>query len=160
MYRYCKNCKHTGCFVYEAGHSCELHDFFVDVNDFESIKKMFKCQDCEISIEKILQIARYASTISVQIDFDEYFQAMNNMDAYIKMGKGDQWQHNQYESPLEVLDVHDVENDHVICYRILFDGFPVYKTKDIEEINFIMKGLGMHKASISTRKSSKELFGE
>ena len=160
MYRYCRHCKHTGSFIHEEGHSCQLHNFSVSLNNLDAIHKMYECQDCEISLDEIHNIARYASNISVQSDFDDYFESMNNMGTYIKAGMGEKWQHHQYDSLLEVLDVRDVKNDHVLGYKILFDGFPVYKTTNIEEIDFIMKGLGMHKASISTRKSIKELLGE
>ena len=74
---------------------------------------------------------------------------MNSIGTYIKSGQGDKWEMGYYNSPLEVYDCYDVENTHVLCYRVIFDDFPVYKTTDVEEIKFFIRGLGLHKAKIS-----------
>ena len=149
MYRFCKHCRHTGHFVHEEGHSCEKHNFFVNLNDINAMKKMAECKDCNLGFGRILENARYASKIAFEIDFDDTFHVMNNMGTYIQANKGDKWQIHDYESPLEVYDCYDVENTHVLFYKILFDGFPVYKTTDVEEIKFFIRGLGLHKAKIS-----------
>lgn len=149
MYRFCKHCRHTGHFIHEEGHSCRKHDFFVNINYMDTLKKMMECKDCDLTFERVLGHARYASKISFEIDFDDTFHVMNSMGTHIKKGQGDKWEMRDYDSPLEVYDCFDVENTHVLCYRVLFDDFPVYKTTDVEEIKFFIRGLGLHKAKIS-----------
>lgn len=141
MYICCRHCKHNGNFVHERGHSCRLHNCFINYNDKESVELMFNCKDCQLDISDVFSIARYCKSISVEYIFDEYFEVMNNMGVVIKDSK--EWNNGFYKDMLKAYKVKEVTNDHVIGYKVLFDGFPVYSCERMEEINFILKGLGL-----------------
>ena len=50
--RCCRGCKNTGYFVHESGWSCEKHDFFISINNLESLQRAFDCQDCQLNLNK------------------------------------------------------------------------------------------------------------
>ena len=145
MYICCRHCKHTGSHYHEQGWTCNKHNRMVNLNNLESVKEMFNCKDCQLDIDNILRIAKYCNTISFEYVFDEYFEVMNNMGVVIK--DSEKWNHgfykNQGYSFTDVYETHHVTNDHVVGYRLLFDGFPVFYTANKDEIEFIRKGLGL-----------------
>ena len=119
----------------------------VNLNNLESVKEMFNCKDCQLDIDNILRIAKYCNTISFEYVFDEYFEVMDNMSVVIK--DREKWNHgfyrNQGYSFTDVYKPMEVTNDHVVGYRVLFDGFPVFYTEREDEIEFIKKGLGLQR---------------
>ena len=147
MYICCNHCKHTGSFYHELGWTCRKHDRIINLNSLESVNEMFNCKDCQLDISELLRIAKYCNTISFEYVFDEYFEVMNNMSVVIK--DREKWNHgfyrNQGYSFTDVYKPMEVTNDHVVGYRVLFDGFPVFYTEREDEIEFIKKGLGLQR---------------
>ena len=141
MYICCRHCKYSGHFVHEQGHSCRLHDCFINYNNYESVKRMYECTDCKLSIDRVLELARYMNTISFEIVFDDTFHVMNNIGVVINDKK--EWNNGFVKDPIKAYKPNRVENDHIIGYRVLFDGFPVYYCERKEEILFILKGIGI-----------------
>lgn len=145
MFICCRHCKHTGSHHHERGWTCKKHDVFINLNDYESMNQMFNCKDCTLGVGDIFRIAPYCNTISFQIVFDEYFCVMNNMGVYIK--DDEKWDNGRYKykgiSFVDVYDTHNVDNTHIMGYKLLFNDFPVFYTEDKKEIDFIKEGLGL-----------------
>lgn len=143
MYICCFNCRHRTHVRHQQGHGCNYHDCWIDYNDYESAKLMYECKNCELSLPKVLELARLCKSISFEYVFDEHFHVMNDIGAYVKDEK--EFNRGFVKDPLKAFGVHKVKNNHVIGYRILFNGFPVYYCERIEEIHLIMEGLGLKK---------------
>ena len=77
MLRCCKHCRHTGFFVHESGWSCSKHDFWVDLNNIEKLKKVFECVDCELSLENIFHIGVKGYSISIKYILEENSEVHN-----------------------------------------------------------------------------------
>lgn len=129
MYKCCRHCNHTGNHVHEIGWKCEKHDFFVNWNDKKCVDKVFECTDCRLSFSNLFQIGVYADDISVKYVLEEYSESHNEIMVYYKEGEYPRKPH-----------VEPANKNLIVEYIVCFDDFPVFRTEDIEEIEFIKKG--------------------
>lgn len=125
----CRKCKHTGSFSYESGWSCKKHDFWIGINDLESLQKAFDCKDCQLSLNDLFKIGVKCGIISINYKLVKNSHVYNNIFSYTKQGDDS-----------GKLYVNHPTDDLVVEYTVCFDDFPVYRTTDIEMIKLIKEG--------------------
>ena len=64
MLRCCMHCIHAGHFIHESGWSCEKHDFWVSLNNMDSLEKVFDCTPAGIIKTLNLKQPIYRKTAS------------------------------------------------------------------------------------------------
>ena len=129
MLRCCMHCIHAGHFIHESGWSCEKHDFWVSLNNMDSLEKVFDCTDCQLSYEEIFRIGVKGYSISFQYVLEENSEVHNDIMVYYKQGDSGRERH-----------VRPTSSDMVESYVVYFNDFPVYRTHHADTIKFIKKG--------------------
>lgn len=127
----CKHCKHTGSHIHERGWSCKYHDVFISLNDLENLKKAFQCKDCELDYDHIFQTGVKCKKVSIDYVLKQPYASTHNGIHIYRKKDGDG------------LGIANAPEDMVEYYVVSLDGFPVFRSDDIEKIKFIKKGLGL-----------------
>lgn len=129
MLRCCMHCNHTGNFVHESGWACRKHDFWVNLNNLDSLKKVFECKDCRLDLDDLFRIGVKGYSISIEYVLKDNAHVHNDIMIYYKEGEHPRKPH-----------VNPTSSDMVEKYVVYFNDFPVYRTHNPDVIKFIKKG--------------------
>lgn len=125
----CRHCKYTGSFFHEIGWACKKHDFFIHMDDLESLERASHCKDCQLDLDELFRKGVKADVVSIGYVLEGNSGVHNGIHTYTRA-----------DDPTDKLYVKGTSADMVVGYVVFFDGFPVFRTNDESVVRLIKEG--------------------